>query len=113
MKRIVLALAVLVAACGDNEQPFTFGDSYYDVAGAYCFRANQCGYNDDIPVCWEHAYFHGCRVAHDCDVVLPESARELTVACTEAVLAQECGPALYWASLPEACDSLIHVWQAR
>lgn len=109
----LIACAILLLGCSDSSKPYTFGDSYYDVAGAWCYRSNVCGYNDDIPVCWEHAYFHGCKVDHSCDDVLPDAAIAETEACVEALLVWDCGPALWDGALPEECDAIRNRWSDR
>lgn len=109
--RKLAPLALLLLACGS--EPYTFGQSYYEVSGAWCYRSNVCGYNDDIPICWEHAYFHGCKVDHTCDDALPDEAKDLTVACVDAVLVQDCGATLYDGALPEECYPLEKLWSSR
>lgn len=109
MKRLLLIILSL-AACGDNEQPYTWGDVAFEVSGAYCTKMQQCGVpgiREQYGSCYRHSVHHLCELNDTCDVELPSSAQELTRACVKSIPRQDCAWLVYFGLLPAECTPVF------
>src|SRR5574342_867279 len=87
--RQILVLCALCVSCGDDEEPYTWGDVSAELSLEYCEGLERCGWffseDDGVNICAEHTAFHLCETDRSCDREVDEKkARVMLDACSAA-----------------------------
>lgn len=117
--RHLIATLLLLATCGGNDDPYTWGDASDEIALAYCEGLDACTFEVDVDLCVDHTAWHLCEADRSCDAQVDGDAFALALEeCRAAVDAgavefAEAGGdatvcnAILFGSLPHACDPLF------
>lgn len=116
MKRIAFALLAvcLVAACGGDEEKYTWGDVSTELSVAYCDKfyacyAEQGGIASEAVVdsCARHNTWHLCEEDNSCDRAVAEGAEALVEACVDAMPSTDCYFLTNWGVGPVECNPVF------
>lgn len=112
MRYLILSL-ILLSACGDDVEPYTWGDAVEEVVVAFCEEVQAC-YPDTISeenkiYCIKHSIFHLCQAEETCNEELEEGAEDLVSTCVEAIPGFNCTSLSYFGALPEECTPVFEL----
>lgn len=111
--RLLIALCLLVAACGGGESPFTWGAATAQISEGFCNRLATCGYfgdDENSPEkreqCISHTEFHFC-LDGTCETELPAEAQAEADACVLSLESADCFLLGYYGFVPEECGPIF------